>query len=138
MIWRARPDDVEDDIILRCIELGLRAPSGSNGQNWEFVVIRDPAVKRRLGAQYRRVWPRYRRLGHRLAGVAEDDSLRRAQRAVQWQIDRFEEPPVLVACCLRGGARTSWPRSCGSSCGILPECERHGLLDGRRSARRWA
>lgn len=103
MIWRARPDDVEDDIILRCIELGLRAPSGSNGQNWEFVVIRDPAVKHRLGAQYRRVWPLYRRLGHRLAGVAEDDSLRRAQRAVQWQIDRFEEPPVLVACCLRGG-----------------------------------
>ena len=47
------PDPVDDAIVLRCIELALQAPTGSNGQNWEFVV-RDRAAKQRLGVQYQR------------------------------------------------------------------------------------
>jgi len=31
------PDPVDDAIVLRCIELALQAPTGSNGQSWEFV-----------------------------------------------------------------------------------------------------
>jgi nitroreductase len=40
---------VDDAIVLRCIELALKAPTGSNGQNWEFIVVKDPEVKQRLG-----------------------------------------------------------------------------------------
>ena len=40
-IRRLLPDPVDDAIILRCIELALRAPTGSNGQNWEFIVVKD-------------------------------------------------------------------------------------------------
>src|SRR5690606_7624486 len=36
-VRRILPDPVDDDIVLRCIELGLKAPTGSNGQNWQFV-----------------------------------------------------------------------------------------------------
>ena len=34
-IRRLKPDPVSDDVILRCIELALKAPTGSNAQNWE-------------------------------------------------------------------------------------------------------
>ena len=37
-IRRLRPDPVDDALVLRLIELALRAPSGGNAQNWEFVV----------------------------------------------------------------------------------------------------
>ena len=44
-VRRLLPDPVDDDIVLRCIELALKAPTGSNGQNWEFVVVKDRATK---------------------------------------------------------------------------------------------
>src|SRR5207245_6856078 len=55
-VRRLLPDPVDDEIVLRCIELALKAPTGSNGQNWEFVVVKDREVKERLGARYRQAW----------------------------------------------------------------------------------
>ena len=48
-VRRLKPDPVDDELVLRLIELATKAPSGSNQQNWEFVVVRDRAVKARLG-----------------------------------------------------------------------------------------
>src|SRR5580704_12494152 len=65
-VRRVRPDPVDDRLVLRCLELALEAPTGSNGQNWEFVVVKDAAVKARLAAQYRRAWRLYQGVGSRL------------------------------------------------------------------------
>jgi nitroreductase len=35
-IRRLKPDPVDDALVLRLIELALKAPTGSNAQNWEF------------------------------------------------------------------------------------------------------
>ena len=48
-VRRLLPDPVDDRIVLRCIELALKAPTGSNGQNWEFVVVMDVDSKAALG-----------------------------------------------------------------------------------------
>jgi nitroreductase len=53
------PDPVDDAIVLRCIGLALRAPTGSNGQNSEFVVVKNPAVKEFLARRYRQAWRVY-------------------------------------------------------------------------------
>ena len=45
-----RPDPVPRDVLDRCLESALRAPSSSNLQPWEFVVIRDPEVRKRANA----------------------------------------------------------------------------------------
>lgn len=100
-VRRVLPDDVDDDIVLRCIELALRAPTGGNGQNWEFVVVKDPAVKARLGAQYSRAWKLYGSAGRFVAERSRPD-LDKILRAVQWQVDHFAEIPVIVVACLRG------------------------------------
>src|SRR5207244_12847786 len=47
-VRKVLPDPVDDAIVLRCIELALHAPTGSNGQNWEFVVVKDLAAQERL------------------------------------------------------------------------------------------
>ncbi len=52
-IRRVKPDPVDDAIVVKCIELALRAPTGSNGQNWEFIVVKDQRVKDQLGKRYR-------------------------------------------------------------------------------------
>jgi nitroreductase len=99
-VRRLLPDPVDDAVILRCIELALKAPTGSNGQNWEFVVVKDQAAKETLGDQYKRAWAVYGRAGKRMA--AGDEAMQKVLRAVEWQVDHFTELPVLVVCCLRG------------------------------------
>lgn len=99
-VRRLLPDPVDDDVVLRCIELALKAPTGSNGQNWEFVVVRDPAVKAALGKQYERAWVLYGGIGKRV--TAGDEAMGKVLRAVEWQVQHFTELPVLVLPCLRG------------------------------------
>jgi nitroreductase len=101
-VRRVDPAPVDDNIVMRCIELALEAPTGSNGQNWEWVIVKDQAVKAALGAQYRRVWKLYGTLGRLLK---RDAQTTRILKSVQWQVEHFEEIPVLVVCCLRGGSR---------------------------------
>ena len=55
-IRRILPDPVDDAVVLKCIELALRAPTGNNGQNWEFIVVRDRRVKEKLAKRYRQAW----------------------------------------------------------------------------------
>lgn len=93
-------DPVDDDVVLRCIELALKAPTGSNGQNWEFVVVRDRRTKGLLARQYRRPWAVYGRIGRVV--TRGDSSMQKVLDAVQWQVDNFEDIPVLVVPCLRG------------------------------------
>lgn len=102
-VRRVLPDPVDDAVVLTCIELALRAPTGSNGQNWEFLVVRDQRVRDQLGARYRQAWSLYGGIGKRVA--KGDESMTKILRAVQWQVDHFGEIPVLVVPCLRGGGR---------------------------------
>ena len=106
-VRRVLPDPVDDAVVLKCIELALRAPTGWNGQNWEFVVVRDRRVKEKLATRYRQAWSVYVGIGRRVdhswsvyGGMgrriaAGDESMEKMLRAVQWQVDHFSEIPVL-------------------------------------------
>ncbi len=103
-VRRVLPDPVDDTVVLKCIELALCAPTGNDGQNWEFVVVTDRRVKEKLAKRYRQAWTVQHRVVLRRA-VARDESMAKIARAVQWQVDHFTEIPVLVVACLRLGAR---------------------------------
>ncbi len=107
-VRRLRPDPVDEAIVLRCIELALRAPTGSNGQNWEFVVVTSPEVKAKLAQRYRQAWRLYGGVGRHV--TRGDEAMTKVLGAVQWQVDHFEELPVLVVPCLANtGATTGKP-----------------------------
>jgi nitroreductase len=101
-IRRLKPDAVDDALVLRLIELALKAPTGSNAQQWEFVVVKDPAIKAKLARLNRTAWRLYGGIGKRIAERGNDDGMKRIIAAVQWQADHFEEIPVVVVACLRG------------------------------------
>jgi nitroreductase len=50
---RLKPDPVPDDLIAKIIDAGVRAPTGSNLQNWRFVVVKDAARRRQVAELYR-------------------------------------------------------------------------------------
>lgn len=47
-IRRFKPDPVEDEKLLTILEAARWAPSWANTQCWEFIVIKDPAIKESL------------------------------------------------------------------------------------------
>jgi Nitroreductase family len=117
-VRRLLPDPIDDSIVFECIELALRAPTGSNGQNWEFVVVKDRRVKEKLAKQYRQAWSvalatQYRPWttgsGLRRHLAANDEPMTKLLRAVQWQVDHFAAIPVLVVPCLAAPARRACP-----------------------------
>jgi nitroreductase len=99
-IRRLKRDPVDDEVILRCIDMALKAPTGGNAQNWQWIVVRDPQVKAGLARLYRQAWRVYGGLGR--IRVRGNERMTRVVDAVQWQVDHFEEVPVLVVPCLRG------------------------------------
>jgi nitroreductase len=50
---RLKPDPVPDELIAKIVDAGVRAPTGSNLQNWRFVVIKDRERRRQMGELYR-------------------------------------------------------------------------------------
>ncbi len=101
-IRRLKPDPVDDALVLHLIELALKAPTGSNAQSWEFVVVKDPAVKAKLGAYNRGASRLYLGIQKRAARRAGDAGMLRIIDAVEWQAEHFDEIPVVVVACLKG------------------------------------
>ncbi len=99
-VRRLKPDPVDDAVVRRLIELAIKAPSGSNAQSWEFIVVRDPETKARLARRNRQAFSLYGSLGRRQ--MRDNPKMLRVIEAVQWQADHFEEIPVLIVACLRG------------------------------------
>ena len=102
-VRRVLPEPLDPALVTRLIELALEAPTGSNGQNWQFVVVTEEATKARLQAQYKRAWALYGGLGRRLRG--DDEQMAKILRSVDWQVQHFTEVPVLVVACLEGGPK---------------------------------
>lgn len=88
----ARP--VEREVIERCIEIAMQAPSGSNAQRWHFLVITDAEKRARLAELYRRSFTTYlnARAGQRS----------RVLESSIYLAEHMHEVPVLILCCIEG------------------------------------
>lgn len=111
-IRRLEPDPVDDALVLRLIELALKAPTGSNAQGWEFVVVKDREVKERLARLNRQAFRVYGGIGRIVA--RNRPPMQRILDAVEWQAEHFADVPVVVVACLRG-VRPPFPPVAASS-----------------------
>jgi nitroreductase len=92
-IRRFKPDPVPQDLMRRVIEAATQAPSGGNTQPWRFLVVRDPAIKAKLGDAYLRGFSDY-------SGKSADQL--RAETTESPNADlavHFGEAPVVVVVC---------------------------------------
>lgn len=106
-VRRVKPEPVDDDVLKKILGLAIKAPTGSNAQNWEWIVVRDPKVKAKLAKQYRSAWSLYGRAGRRVK--RDEPKTLRIMDAVQWQVDNFEDIPVMIVACLKEGWIPKFP-----------------------------
>ncbi|HYD08849.1 MAG TPA: nitroreductase family protein [Acidimicrobiales bacterium] len=50
---RVKPDPIPDDVTALILDAAVRAPSGGNSQNWQFLVVDDVDVRAQLAPIYR-------------------------------------------------------------------------------------
>jgi nitroreductase len=97
---------VERTIIEECLAIAQQAPTGSNLQNWHFVVITDPATRQALADLYRQGLAIYETLPLAAGNLTFDDPQRMAQQArvmasIRYLGAHLHEVPVLVIPCLQ-------------------------------------
>src|SRR6185369_3663155 len=56
---RFKPDPIPEPVLLELVEAALQGPSGSNAQNWTFIIVRDRAQKERIAATWKPTWDFY-------------------------------------------------------------------------------
>jgi nitroreductase len=95
---------VDRSVVEECIDIALQAPTGSNSQGWQWVVIEDPELKRAVADHYGRNFDAY--IGQPGRSYADGDT--RAERrdkvrdsAVHLR-DNFHRAPFLVIPCIEG------------------------------------
>ena len=96
---RLKPDPVPDALITQVLEAATQAPSGGNAQNWIFIVVRDEAQRRRLGAVYRKASDARSMPRGRPAHLSDMQYQRLMEGgAYLWQ--HLGDAPVLLVPCL--------------------------------------
>ena len=101
-IRKLSPDPVPEDLITRVLEAATQAPSGGNAQDWVFVVVRDPELRREVGVVYRKgsdIAAKIYAARGKPAHLSEAQ-YRRFMGSGQWLWDHLAEAPVILIPCL--------------------------------------
>ncbi|MGE0858997.1 MAG: nitroreductase family protein [Gammaproteobacteria bacterium] len=98
---------VEPEVLERCFELALQAPTGGNSQGWSFIVVRDAAKRRAIGDLYRKAFEIYRNDASVMEAYAKGDErhqkqLGRVLDSAVYLAEHLHEAPVLVIACIEG------------------------------------
>ena len=102
---RVKEDPIPDEIIKSMIDSAIRAPSGSNRQDWRFVAVTDQEVRTQLADIYRETWDYYVKsfynsssdLGaSNLKDKEQIESVRRISNSASWLAENYDKVPLLV------------------------------------------
>jgi nitroreductase len=97
---RLGTEPVSEDDLRYIVEAATMAPSGGNAQRWAFVVITDPAAKRRIGDIYRDLGRKYV-LARGLESGGLSERARRVYRNAMRLVEHLGEAPALILACVR-------------------------------------
>ena len=96
---------VSRELLEECLELALQAPTGSNIQNWRWMVVTDAVRRRQVADQYRRGWEIYETLPIAAGNIPTDTPDRaalqtRIMASAEYLAERFHEAPAFVIPCI--------------------------------------
>ncbi len=106
-IRRFHPDPLPPDHLSTILFSATRAPTGSNRQNFRFMVLTDGPNARRaksiLGESFRSGWAKKVETdGYRSgSGEAPNSPKARMARTMQFFVDNFEATPAVVLACIK-------------------------------------
>ena len=97
--------EVEPQVIQDCIDIAMQAPTGTNAQNWAFVVITDPAKKKLIADPYRNGGEMMAGSGYPPPlepGDPREHVMPKVMESAGYLGEILEQVPVFVIACVRG------------------------------------
>lgn len=105
---RYKPDAVPIDAIKKILESAIKAPSGGNAQPWQFIVVTDRDLVRRLGEIYRDDWLESR-------GHTPPPDEPPAYRSARYLANHMPDVPAMILICANHQVDVGKSREYGSS-----------------------
>ena len=96
-IRRLKPDPIPEDTLRKIVEAGIHAPSGGNRQDWGFIIVRDPELKRFIRDRYLAAQQQVQAKQPPLNELPPDRQ--RARKAGMYLSEHMHEAPVLLLAC---------------------------------------
>ena len=102
---RVREDSIPDDVIKSIMDSAIRAPSGSNRQDWKFLVVTDKKTREELADIYRETWDYYVKSFYNdsedlgassLKNKDEIETVKRISNSASWLAENYHKVPLLV------------------------------------------
>ncbi len=95
------------DVLERCLEVALQAPTGSNAQGWKFMLITDPEKRQKIGEYYSKSFQIYAGESAKNTPAREQDDPRseRMMKVVSSAVylsQKFGQVPVHILALLEG------------------------------------
>lgn len=113
---------VPESVLRECLDIALQAPSGSNAQNWSWIVVTDADKRKKLAAMYKQVAAPYLTSGiyqsAEAAGktdAAYGKQMVRVADSAQHLMNVLADVPVHVIPCLHVPAGVTPGFTAGSS-----------------------
>ena len=97
--------EVEPQVIQDCIDIAMQAPTGTNAQNWAFVVITDPAKKKFIADAYRNGGEMMAGSGYPPPlepGDPREHVMPKVMESAGYLGEILEQVPVFVIACVSG------------------------------------
>ncbi len=95
---------VDRSVVLECIDVALQAPTGSNQQGWQWMVIEDPEKKKALAEMYATNFAAYAAQPGReySEGDVRAESRDAVVSSAQYLADNFHKAPYLMIPLIEG------------------------------------
>jgi nitroreductase len=93
-------------VITRCIAIAMQAPTGSNAQGWQFVIVTDAAKRKAIADLYKKGFELYVNNPDLRPTYSDDDmrakQLPRVVDSASYLAEHMHEAPVFVIPCIEG------------------------------------
>ena len=102
---RVKEDSIPDDVKKSIMDSAIRAPSGSNRQDWKFLVVTDKKTREELADIYRETWDYYVKSFYNdsedlgassLKNKDEIETVKRISNSASWLAENYHKVPLLV------------------------------------------
>lgn len=93
---RVSEDAIPDDVIRLMLDAAVRAPSGSNAQNWRWMVITDRDTLAQLGVLYAEAWEILTNTVYAGVDTSGNPQAQRVRTSSQWLAKNFGSVPLVI------------------------------------------
>lgn len=99
---RFKPDPVPQELLEQLIDAAVQCPSGSNAQNWKFVIVRDQTKLKAIQDLWKVSWAFYNETINGIPRPGENPEAKARQvKAGNYMVNHLHEVPALIFVCAK-------------------------------------